>query len=46
MKNLIKYTKKRLLLTNKIILFFITSNLFANEVNIFDLEKEKKRINK
>lgn len=26
---------------NKIILFFITSNLFANEVNIFDLEKEK-----
>ena len=28
-------------MTNKIILFFITSNLFANEVNIFDLEKEK-----
>lgn len=28
-------------MTSKIILFFITSNLFANEVNIFDLEKEK-----
>lgn len=26
---------------NKIILFFISSNLFANEVNLFDLEKEK-----
>ena len=28
-------------MTNKIILFFITSSVFANEVNIFDLEKEK-----
>jgi len=28
-------------LINKIILFFISSNLFANEVNLFDLEKEK-----
>ena len=28
-------------MTNKIILFFITSGVFANEVNIFDLEKEK-----
>ena len=38
---MIEFAKKRFELFRKIILFFIYLDLFANEVNVFDLEKEK-----
>ena len=38
---MIEFAKKRFELLKKIILFFIYVDLFANEVNIFDLQKEK-----
>ena len=38
---MIEFAKKRFGLFRKIILFFIYLDLFANEVNVFDLEKEK-----
>ena len=38
---MIEFVKKRFELLKKIILFFIYVDLFANEVNIFDLQKEK-----